>query len=148
VRLLAAVALISIAAPTPVPTPLVDLGPRVTGASFDGVIVNSSLGEWTPSREQVDTLELLLPAYVKSQVKRVGRLEKPLFQYKRQYSGWLDQGKHLIIVTFFHRDTDIVKSGQWLRVLTTVAGGGDNFLSARYDAGSKAFLEFSINGPR
>jgi hypothetical protein len=129
------------------PTPSADLGPRVRGRSFDGVIVRTSDPEgWTPSEPQIEELERLLPRYVRS---RVGKgLQRPLFQHKRQYVGWLDHGRKLILVTFFHDSTDIVKSGQWLRILTTVAGGGDNFMSARFDADAAKFVEFGVNGPR
>jgi hypothetical protein len=130
------------------PTPSADLGPRVHGKAFDGVIVKTEDPDgWTPSASQVEELERLLPGYVKSHVGK-GGLQRPLFQYKRQYVGWRDHGRRLIIVTFFHDETNIVKSGQWLRVLTTVAGGGDNFMSARFDSDTGKFLEFGVNGPR
>ena len=92
------------------PTPSADLGPRVRGKSFDGVIVRTADPEgWTPSAPQIEELESLLPGYVRSRVGK-GGLQRPLFQYKRQYVGWLDHGRRLVIVTFFHDSTEIVKS--------------------------------------
>jgi len=136
------------------PTPSL-VGERVSGPSFDGVIVaftgKSGKGEsaaelWMPTAADVRQLEAALPAYAVPQLKRFG-VTKRLGDYKRQYVGFVKGGQREIVVQFYHRTTDLVKSGKWLWQIVSVAGGGDDYLRAWYSVDKKRFTDFSVNAP-
>ncbi len=126
------------------------VGTRVSGPGFHGIILNekstTDLEIWIPNNKQVSELENSLPSYVQSQVTASGfKLSKRLSDYKRQYVGIKKDGVRLIMIHFFYNETEIVKTGEWLKGTIGVLGGGDNYLGAIYDTEKKLFTKFVIN---
>jgi hypothetical protein len=102
-----------------------------------------------PLKQQIRSLEAALPSFVSAWLKTQKRvLSSPLSDYKRQYRGLNDkQGRHVVVVDFFHKNTSEVESGDWLTGTWLIDGGGESCLEARYDGQSSRFISFWINAP-
>lgn len=130
-----------------------DLRPiRITGRTYDGVTFSlKSADWWTPSEADVRIAESLLPAYLRTpraaQALRGTRISTELGNYKRQYWGVVRKGRREISIHFYHRDTEVVRSGRWLRAMVTVAGGGDRYFQVMYYVQRKAFHDLGVNAP-
>ena len=57
---------------------------------------------WTPTSEQISTLEALLPAFK----RRLKQPNAPLEAFYRQYAGFVAGGRKIVYVNFFPKDTD------------------------------------------
>ena len=97
---------------------------------------------WTPSQEQVDKLDMKLPAYLKDQSKSHSKhLKIDLSKYKRQYFGYSLNGKKVIYVNAFCHSFDY-----WKKTFVFVFDGGQCFFQATFDPEADKFLSFSVNG--
>ena len=148
--LLATVLLAAVPAPTPAPP----VGARVSGPGYDGLIISPLPDQpyqgWQPTPDQIKELETALPPYVSGKLRRwrVQSLPKPLTEFKRQYWGFYSNKTFYIDVHFYHRSTELVRTGQWLRSMVSVSGGGYLFYKARYDASHHVFTSFMPNAPK
>jgi hypothetical protein len=128
----------------------------VQGAGYDGVIApvdqvvdqlygffNQDVqGSWTPTEEQIATLESELPAFLKSAPGAEPDLHERVSGYHRQYFGYVIEGRALIFVNAFCDSFD----GDWRSNAVFVMDGGDCFFSVSYDAVKGEFLDLRING--
>ena len=97
---------------------------------------------WTPSQEQIDKLERMLPAFVKAQSKNHSRHPKiKLSKYKRQYFGYSLNGKKVIYVNAFCH-----AFAYWEKTFLLVEDGGQCFFQATFDPESDKFISFNVNG--
>ena len=148
--LLATVLFAGVPAPPPTPSP----GTRVSGQGYDGLVISPLPDQpyqcWQPTADQIKALEAALPPYVAGELHRwhVQALPKPLTEYKRQYWGFCLDKTFYIDVHFYHRSTELVRSGQWLRGMVSVSGGGYLYYKARYDATHRVFTSFMPNAPK
>lgn len=97
---------------------------------------------WTPSQEQVNTLEKSLPAYLNEQSKIHPKLLKiELPKFKRQYFGYSLNGKKVIYVNAFCHSFDY-----WKTTFVFVFDGGECFFQVTFDPAAGKFVNFSVNG--
>lgn len=100
-------------------------------------------GYWTPTADEIATLESMLPKYVSA----LGRPAPPLLEYHRQYVGFISKGKKFIYVNFFHKWP--LEHGQlkdWRKVPVNICDGGDYFWGIEFDTEKKQFFNAFFNG--
>jgi len=121
----------------------------VTEDEFEGVIfsksnaadsmrymlVNERVEEayWTPSKEQILDLELRLDSYVNEQLPT---LSSRLNTYRRQYFGFVREGKQHIMAVGFCKPVSI----DWRREPVTLPESGGCYFEGQYDATNDEFL--------
>ena len=74
---------------------------------------------------------------------------QPLDQYRRQYVGFVRDGRRLIYASFFPRDECIgYPEGRycWQLRPITVCDGGDRYFGVEFDPKARSFSEYSTNG--
>jgi hypothetical protein len=126
----------------------------VTTDTFEGVIFSQNEAAassmvyeaetyWTPSEADILALEEKLGPYLEQAAPQdyPGPL-KPLSDYKRQYVGFVAEGKTLIFVNFFCETHGV----DWQRVLIFVTDGGSCYFELNYEPQSGTFSDLSIHG--
>jgi hypothetical protein len=128
----------------------------VCGEGYEGVIVPADQvgdfmrglmgtpvqGSWTPTPEQIATLESTLPTYLKSAPNAAADLHERVGDYQRQYAGYVTEGRALIMVNAFCSSP----GADWTSQPVFVADGGDCFFSVSYEPASGSFEDLRING--
>ena len=128
----------------------------VSGEGYEGVIVPADQvgdfmqgltgmpvqGSWTPTPEQIATLESKLPSYLKDAPGAVADLHERVGGYQRQYAGYVMEGRALILVNAFCSIPGI----NWTSQPVFVADGGDCFFTVSYESASGLFADLRING--
>ncbi len=115
----------------------------ITEQEFEGVIFSSERAAetlrvmlvnerakenyWTPSKAQIVDLERRLDLYVQEQMPS---LAPWLNTYKRQYFGFIRDGRQLIMVVGFCKPVNI----DWRRELVTLPETAGCYFEAQYDA--------------
>ena len=115
-------------------------------------------GYWKPRRDQIASLETLLPALLEREIQRInaedqkfaaksgGKFEpRPLRmpKYVRQYAGIKHDGRDMVYVNGF--DGEAVR-GDWRNSVVKVCDGYVGFFGVEYDPQSKTFANFAFNG--
>lgn len=127
----------------------------VQGAGYAGVIAPADVvmanlrglfnleiqGSWTPSAEQIATLEAGLPAFLKSAPRAEPDLHERVGDYHRQYFGYVLDGRALILVNAFCSEPEDWQSG-----MVFVMDGGDCYFMVSFDVTTGEFLDLRING--
>jgi glutaminyl-peptide cyclotransferase len=100
---------------------------------------------WAPSKEEVLQLEKNMEAYLRSQSTKVTpRIINRLAGYKRQYIGFVEDGRRKIQVHSFYEGWG--GSLDWRKDIVLVFDGGDDFFDVIYDVTSGTFSDFGTNG--
>ncbi len=121
----------------------------ITGKDFEGVIFSdrnaavslrfmlvNETGEdayWTPSKAEIVDMEVQLDSYVNEQVPALGPW---LNSYRRQYFGFIRDGKQLIMVVGFCKPVGI----DWRREMVALPESGGCYFEGQYDATNDEFL--------
>ncbi|MCL2310823.1 MAG: hypothetical protein FWC42_11275 [Proteobacteria bacterium] len=98
-------------------------------------------GFWRPELSQIQELEAALPAFINGDPQ--GKLLRPLTEFKRQYIGFIQDGKKYIYGNFYlsgSRKTEISKTA------VIVCDGGASFWGVVYSVEGKAFQNLAFNG--
>jgi hypothetical protein len=123
---------------------------QASGVIFSGENANALLrqcsrtapekvtSQWTPTSEQISTLETLLPAFKRT----LKQLDAPLETFYRQYAGFIAGGRKIIYVNFFPKDTD----PQWRSRAVVVCDGGDHFWGVEFEVKRSRFVKAAFNG--
>ena len=102
-------------------------------------------GYWTPSTEDIMTLEEGLDEYLQENA-HIFYSETPpwekLEKYQRQYIGYKENGNHMIYGNYFCGAGKL----DWTVEFIEVMDGGECFFQVRYDADSGVFTELRVNG--
>jgi hypothetical protein len=108
---------------------------RNAADSLRYMLVNERTEEayWTPSNAQIVDLEVRLDSYVNEQVPI---LASWLNTYRRQYFGFIRDGKQLIMVVGFCKPVSI----DWRREPVTLPESGGCYFEGQYDATNDDFL--------
>lgn len=128
----------------------------VRGDGYEGVIVpadqvgdfmhgltgNTVQGSWTPTTQQIATLEAKLPGFLKAAPNAAVDLHERAADYQRQYAGYVADGRALILVNAFCSIPGI----DWTSQPVVVADGGDCFFSVSFDPTTATFEDLRING--
>jgi hypothetical protein len=133
---------------------------RVQGQRFDGVIVPENQvreltdfyvsgpieGTWTPTTENIEALESSLPSYEQTIESTIPGISEDFIYrlpfYKRQYAGFIQGGRNLILVNAMC-EVDYLT---WLTRPVIVMDGGDCFFRVIYDPAAGTYSDFQING--
>ncbi len=127
---------------------------RVTTAESDGFVVNcaqvyvpgSSNECWQPARADVLLFEQGLKSFLDRQPPaRTTKIYRELGKYKRHYEGYIMNKRRMLVTSFYHESTDIVRKGEWKRAPVGVLGGGDDYFTIKFDVERKEYREFWIN---
>jgi hypothetical protein len=129
------------------------VGTRVKGPSYDGLVIScGSWSEssqcWEPTPTQIATLESVIRRFTLSRHPRgLAGLLHPLNEYRRQYLGLKGATGTVIVVSGYHREQEVVRSGRWLKTVIMVSGGGGEFFHGRFLVAHGTFESLSINAP-
>jgi hypothetical protein len=133
---------------------------RVQGQRYDGVIVPEDQvkelthfyigepieGTWMPTEVEIAALESSLPSYEQTIESSVPGLSDDFVNrlpfYKRQYAGFVQGGRNLILVNGMC-EVDYLT---WLTRPVIVMDGGDCFFRVTYDPAAGTYANFEING--
>jgi len=132
---------------------------RVSRPSFDAIVLDLSplnntsdvpgVQHWRPSPEQVVAAESGMTAFLRGSLAwHSPRIRADLPRYKRQYVGFVRDGRRLIYIQFFHPDSSPVRDGSWSKSFFTVMGGGDLFFRLLYDPATKRHFDVWVNAPK
>jgi hypothetical protein len=101
---------------------------------------------WSPSENNILTLEKQLGAYLQNNSDRFDKQKSPigerLDEYDRQYTGMVLGEKKIIFANYFCDSLAI----DWRTEFVFVLDGGDCFFQFKYDVNSGAFLDLQVNG--
>ena len=162
-HLLFALLLLGPASPTPKASPGSALWSppsiRVSRPSFDAVILDlsplnntpdvSGTQHWCPSPEQVVSAEAGMAVFLRGSLAwQSPRIRADLNRYKRQYVGFVRDGRRLIYIQFFHPESRPVRDGSWATSFMTIMGGGDYFFRLLYDPEKKRHFDVWVNAPK
>jgi hypothetical protein len=132
----------------------------VQGKGYEGVIASEAGAKeltdfyvggapvenfWTPTEEDIAALERSLPVYIQTEGANV-RGVRPDFinrlpEYKRQYAGFIQSDRRLILVNATCTD-----NFDWQSQPVFVMDGGDCFFRIIYDPEAGTFEGFEVNG--
>jgi hypothetical protein len=120
--------------------------PPVSAAELVNAYVGGQVQElWFPTEAQIAALEQNLPSYLQTladaSVEVSEGLVDRLPEYKRQYAGFIQNGRRLILVNATCAD-DL----NWQTQPVIVDDGGDCFFRVTYDPASGSFEHFEVNG--
>jgi hypothetical protein len=120
--------------------------PPVSAAELTNAYVGGPVQElWFPTETEIAALEQNLPAYLQtaSAVTRgVGEdFINRLPEYKRQYAGFIQDGRRLILV-----NASCAEDLDWATQPLIVQDGGDCFFRVTYEPESGSFEHFEVNG--
>jgi hypothetical protein len=139
------------------------VGQLVQGEEYRGVIFpaqlkhnpTDSVGRWTPTVEDIQTLEKNLQVFMDKQPKKSivnqsafgPEIHKQLGNYIRQYTGFISpKGEKMIYVNCFYYEVDDPFTKDYDRRLITVFDGGSSFLRIYYNVSKQKFVGLSVNG--
>jgi hypothetical protein len=94
--------------------------------------------QWTPSKEQIDQLELKLPAY-KQKLKRP---TAQLSSFYRQYAGFIAGGRKIIYVNLFPKRI----APDWQSRAVVVCDGGEQFWGVEFEVDTGQLVNAAFNG--
>jgi hypothetical protein len=102
-------------------------------------------GFWTPSEEDILTLEKALPEFLSQ--NPTGFFSQPpawerLEEYQRQYVGFMRDGSRLIYGNYFCKNFGI----DWRQNIVMVDDGGDCYFQVEYDLDQGIFIMLMVNG--
>jgi hypothetical protein len=107
-------------------------------------------GTWAPTTTRIRELEDRLPTALKAVAFEKGeRFAEPV-DFRRQYAGFIVNGRKIIYVNAFPRDAGDPSPGRpfdWHRNAVTVCDGGSAFFGVVYDPEKRTFDHFQFNGP-
>jgi hypothetical protein len=90
-------------------------------------------GYWTPTKSQIFALESRLSSQVRKQNSSFAFL---LPSYRRQYFGFIREGRAMIWIVGFCGSIDV----DWRRELVSLPDTGGCYFEAQYDVGDDALL--------
>ncbi|MGH2557652.1 MAG: hypothetical protein ACRDJH_01200 [Thermomicrobiales bacterium] len=111
-------------------------------------IVNGEQYEayWTPTAANIADLEAALePAFAALPPSLASGVD--LGAYRRQYGGFVEDGRRLIRVSFFCDAVSPNIEPHWQCRTVFAAGGGACFFRLTYDPAVGAFFDLDVNGP-
>ncbi len=101
--------------------------------------------EWLPSANQIAAMERALPLYFAAIANQKPRMPAPNFEYARQYSGIIRDGKKIIHGRYYPAsDTPpffAKPGGCWI-----VMDGGARYWDAEFDPESSTIIAHGVNG--
>ncbi|MGH2558585.1 MAG: hypothetical protein ACRDJH_05935 [Thermomicrobiales bacterium] len=101
---------------------------------------------WTPTAANIADLEAaIVPAFAALPPSLVSG--EQLDTYRRQYGGFVEDGRRLIRISFFCDAIFPHVEQYWQCRTIFAAGGGACFFRLTYDPASGAFFDLSVNGP-
>jgi len=111
-------------------------------------------GTWLPKSSQIAELESRLPAALEAIAFQRGSEYAQPADFRRQYTGLLVQGRKMIYVNAFTRESgDPNPNGppgawhfDWRRQVVVVCDGGPSFFGVEYDPIRRTFSHFEFNG--
>lgn len=120
-------------------------GPRITGATFEGVVV--TWGAWEPGADEIARAEERLPGFIASQAGgeplRGTRIPFELSRYYRRYCGVQANPQQLMIL-FAHQSSSV--AADWLRgEPLAVFDGYDTFFEVIYEVKTGRFRSLNVN---
>ena len=99
---------------------------------------------WTPTLDQVEALESLLPDYLRLHPPRDDRPIERVFDYGRQYYGVTRNGQSVIYVNAFCHPEGFAP--QWKKDIIVVKDGGSCYFQGYFDPLKKQFVGLRYNG--
>jgi hypothetical protein len=113
---------------------------------YMGATGTPTTGAWLPSQAQVEDLEARLPLFLElMNVPPTRKLRDSLSTYRRQYLGFVENGRHIIFVNFFCPHYSLGPADRWKQELIFVADGGLCYFQVCYDPESKLFFRLVWN---
>ena len=101
---------------------------------------------WSPSENDVLTLEDRLDVYLQNNSDRFNKQKSPigarLDEYDRQYIGIVLNGNQIIFANYFCESLET----DWRKDFVFVLDGGDCFFQFKYDVNSAEFFDLQVNG--
>lgn len=113
----------------------------------DFFLANAQVEYWTPSEDNVLTLEEGLVTYLQNYPDdRFSSQQAPIWerlgQYNRQYIGIVLDEEQVIYANYFCESLAI----DWRTEFVFVLDGGDCFFQFKYDVNSEEFFDLQVNG--
>jgi hypothetical protein len=100
-------------------------------------------GYWEPKERDVQSLEGLLPAYIRARKEyQAARVLERLSKYRRQYAGFVRDGHKTIYVNLFWPEYGV----QWRSEVVRVCDGDIGFWGVEFDTTSNTFVHIAYNG--
>jgi hypothetical protein len=100
-------------------------------------------GYWVPKERDVQSLEGLLPTYLRTRKEdQAARVLDRLSQYRRQYAGFVRGNHRTIYVNLFLPEY----AEQWRNRVVAVCDGGIGFWGLEFDITSNSFVHIAYNG--
>ena len=106
---------------------------------------DQTLEYWTPSENDILTLENGLISYLQSNPDRFYEATpvwERLDEYNRQYVGIILDGKKIVYANYFCNRVEI----DWRKDFVFVMDGGDCFFQFKYDVEAAEFFDLQVNG--
>lgn len=102
-------------------------------------------GMWTPTEADIDALEELLAAEIRSHNGSTSP-----FEYYRQYAGFSAGGRRMIYMNgtryFVVREPTTAFPYDWRTQARMSCGGGDVNIGVEYDVEARTFANYATNG--
>jgi hypothetical protein len=99
---------------------------------------------WTPTDDQVQELESLLPKYLKSYPPIDDEAVGNCFEYGHQYFGVTKNGRRLIYLNAFCKPSRF--DPRWQKEMIVVRDGGSCYFQVYFDPAEKEFINLRYNG--
>lgn len=110
-----------------------------------GPLLGNDITEfWLPTEQDVANLEAGLPGYLQAneqQFENLPVLWERLNKYKRQYVGYVEEGRQVIYVNFFYNPPD----NNWKKEFIMVMDGGDSYFNLRFQVETGQFYGLQVN---
>jgi hypothetical protein len=100
-------------------------------------------GFWTPSSQNITTLEGLLEKFLTTDAS--GKSVLPLTQYHRQYAGYIRGGKRYIYGNFYRAPTMLTSEYDEATQPVIICDGGRSFWGIVFSVGSGSFVDLAFN---
>ncbi len=99
---------------------------------------------WTPTVDQVQELESLVPKYLESYPPINDKPVGNFFEYGRQYFGVTKDNQKLIYLNAFCKPS--IFDPQWKKEIILVKDGGGCYFQVYFDPAKKEFIALHYNG--
>jgi hypothetical protein len=96
---------------------------------------------WSPESSQIQALETALPIFLSSHP--TGKRLRPLAEFKRQYVGFIQDGKKYIYGNFYPAG---LRGGEIDSTAVVVCDGGPSFWGVVYSMEDGTFQDLAFNG--
>jgi hypothetical protein len=135
--------------------------PTVKGIDVQGVVIPASEAKkqailfggptefWTPTSADVKELEARLPSFLHAEALGAGDTREDIIEvrrrvrtYRRQYVGFVLEGKRQILLNAFPKDEEFA----WKRQFIRVSDGGASYWTILYDVRQRRLHRLLING--